>query len=202
MGWTCTRRPRWHYPASFGNQDISPRNHNTPGCTLGRSGQWYHGSYHPPLHWGLWQHEITPKPKQMDSYAKTWQEKEELGSASWRCPKQDRRHSPALLLICGFNILRMFLLGQIPKAPKFQSSERNWCYNGEKQKLPAWGSGHHSTLRPNRELSFLFDNNFSLKFQGVAQILSVLTDVQIARKPCSHLRHRNGIGLSQAIKTT
>lgn len=134
MGWTCTRRPRWHYPASFGNQDISPRNHNTPGCTLGRSGQWYHGSYHPPPHWGLWQHEITPKPKQMDSCAKTRQGKEELGSASWRCPKQDRRHSPALLLICGFNILRMFLLGQIPKAPKFQSSECNWCYNGEKQK--------------------------------------------------------------------
>lgn len=116
MDWMNTHRPRWCDPASFGNQDRSPKNHNTLACTMGKSGQWYHGSYHPPPHWDLWQHEITSKPKQMDLCAKTKQGKEILGSASWRCPSQGRRNSPALLLICGFKILTTFLLGQVPEA--------------------------------------------------------------------------------------
>jgi len=52
--------------------------------------------------------------------------KEGLGSVSWRCPKQGRRHFPALPLICSFSILRMFLLGQVPKAHMSQSSECSW----------------------------------------------------------------------------
>lgn len=119
--------------------------------------------------------------------------KEDLGSASWRCPKQSRRHIPASPLTCSFNILRMFLLGQVPKAHMSESSERSWCCNGEKQNLPASGPGHHPGLSLNGELPFL---------PQTAGCYRVLTDVQIARKSCSHLRHYNGITLSQAIKTT
>lgn len=113
MRWMNTHRPCWCDPASFGYQDRSPENHNTLACTM--SGQWCHGSYHPPPHWDLWQHEITSKPKQMDNV-----QRQDRGKKFWAqplgCPSQGRSHSPALLLICGFNILTMFPLGQVPEA--------------------------------------------------------------------------------------
>lgn len=71
------------------------------------------------------------------------------------------------------------------------------------KKIPSWEPGHPSRhAKTEVELSFLFSNNFSLEFQSVTGSLTVLTDVQIARNSCSHLRLWNGIALTQAIKTT
>lgn len=100
--------------------------------------------------------------------------KEGLGSACWRCPKQDRRRIPALPLICSFNILRMFFLGQVPKACMSRAVS---AADGEQQNLSSSETGHHPTLSLNEGLSFILSNYLHLKLQGATQILAVLTNV-------------------------